>query len=324
MDSGKSEQGAGWIFAYFREVHGGTVLEESLHYAISHDGLHFTALNDNRPVWRARIDGQPISLRDPFIARGLDGEYHLLATHALPSRQLPDGRYERLDTGLPPHTGPTDLLHARSPDLVTWHDVRLVPILQSLPDAKNLWAPEFVADPSTADHLVIWSTSTGAKMWWDKAIWCARTRDFLAFSAPQVLFDPKLNIIDAHIVPHQGRWYLFYKPDSSDDTKHIHIAVSSHLEGPYQDLVTGITPTITEGPHVVRREDLGEWWLYYDHPWEKRYGLSRSRDFQGWTTSDEAQFPEDARHASVLEVSAAELARLSAAFGTDPGGAESA
>lgn len=141
------------------------------------------------------------------------------------------------------------------------------------------------------------------------------TRDFLTFGAPRVLFDPQLNIIDAHIALHQDSWYLFYKPDSSDDSKHVHIAVSSSLDGPYQDLVTGVTPTITEGPHVVRREDLGEWWLYYDHPWEKRYGLSRSRDLQHWTVSAGAQFPEDARHASVLDVSAEELERLTAVFG---------
>lgn len=174
MGSSTSAQGAGWLFAYFREVHGGTVLEESLHYAVSHDGLRFTALNHNRPVWRAGVDGQPVALRDPFIARGLDGDYHLLATHAVPSRQLPDGRHERLDVGLPPHSAPTDLLHARSSDLVSWHDVRLVPVLQGVAGVRNLWAPEFVCDPVSGDHLVIWSSSTGPNMWWDKAIWCAQ------------------------------------------------------------------------------------------------------------------------------------------------------
>lgn len=291
------------------------MLEESLHYAISRDGLHFTALNDNRPVWNASIDSQPVALRDPFIARGLDGDYRLLATHAVPTRRLPDGHYERLDIGLAPHTAPVDFLHARSTDLLTWYDVRLIPILQDIPGAKNLWAPEFVVDPVAGDHLVIWSTSTGPKMWWDKAIWYARTRDFLTFTAPQVLFDPKLNIIDAHLLPYENRWHLFYKPDSKDDSKHIHIAHSACIDGPYHDLATGITPTITEGPHVVRRDDLDEWWLYYDHPWEKHYGLSRSRDLKQWTVTSGAQFPEDARHASIIQLSAEECTRLLRAFG---------
>lgn len=290
------------------------MLEESLHYALSRDGRTFTALAGNTPVWQATVDGQSVPLRDPFVARGLDGRYHLLATRAVPAQRQPDGRYHRIGMGFAPHSGPADLLHATSDDLITWQDVSIAPVLRDVPAAKNLWAPEFVPDAQHGDHLVIWSSSVGPKMWWDKAIWCARTRDFVTYTAPRVLFDPNLNVIDAHIVPHADGYYLFYKPDSHDDTKHVNVAVSANLDGPYETVTVGATPTITEGPHVVWRDDLHEWWMYYDHPWEKRYGLSTSKDLRSWTPLEGGSFPEDARHASVLRLTEEEYERLARAW----------
>lgn len=82
------EQGP-WVFAYFRQRYEGRVeidaegrtrtvplpnpmKEEQLHFALSTDGRHWEPLNGNRPVWRQR-------LRDPFINRGPDGLWHLVA-----------------------------------------------------------------------------------------------------------------------------------------------------------------------------------------------------------------------------------------------------
>jgi len=47
--------------------------EERLHFAFSTDGRHWQPLNGNRPVWDQW-------LRDPFLQRGTDGIWHLLAT----------------------------------------------------------------------------------------------------------------------------------------------------------------------------------------------------------------------------------------------------
>lgn len=288
---------AGWLFAYFRQIYDGPVLVEQLHYALSGDGLRWEALNANRPVWRPVIDGEEHSIRDPFVDVGLDGRYHLLATHARAGWSH------------------TDLVHASSADLLTWEDARLLPVLAGVPDAKNAWAPEFVRDPARGEHLVHWTTTTGPKVWVDKCIWCARTPDFRSFSRPRVLFDPGLNVIDSSIEQREGVFHLFFKPDSRDPEKLVRVATGRSLDGPYEIASGGITPAITEGPQPVRRDDLGGWLLYYDYPWENRYGVSFSPDLLAWGPLSGTSFPLDARHGSVVPLDAGQQARLERAFG---------
>ena len=79
-----------WMLTYFRQRYptrieinakGETIevplpnpmLIAKLHIALSTDGRHWTALNDNRPVWDQFV-------RDQFIHRGSDGLWRLIAT----------------------------------------------------------------------------------------------------------------------------------------------------------------------------------------------------------------------------------------------------
>ena len=49
------------------------MLEAKLHIALSTDGRNWTPLNDNKPIWQQ-------FMRDPYVRRGPDGLWHLLAT----------------------------------------------------------------------------------------------------------------------------------------------------------------------------------------------------------------------------------------------------
>jgi hypothetical protein len=104
-----------YALAYFRQIYGGRVeideagktqvvaltdaplAVESLHLAWSRDGRHPSALNGNRPVL------PEVWMRDPFVNRGSDGWFHLVATGGHSSRHC---------------------LYARSRDLVTWEEPR--------------------------------------------------------------------------------------------------------------------------------------------------------------------------------------------------------
>ena len=112
------------MLAYFRQVYGGRVettaegeayvvaltdealCVEDMHLAWSRDGLHWTALNGNRPTLPTPAWAR--HARDPFVRRGPDGLFHLLAT---------GGR------------APTDVLYGRSEDLITWEDLRSVSLV---------------------------------------------------------------------------------------------------------------------------------------------------------------------------------------------------
>jgi hypothetical protein len=49
------------------------MLEAKLHIALSTDGRHWTPLNENKPVWEQ-------FMRDPYVRRGPDGLWRILAT----------------------------------------------------------------------------------------------------------------------------------------------------------------------------------------------------------------------------------------------------
>ena len=84
-----------WLLAYFRQAYrhkvditadagvhlipltGEHLLAEALHLAYSEDGIHWTALADNEPVLPV-VPGKR-RVRDPFLRRGFDGSFHLLA-----------------------------------------------------------------------------------------------------------------------------------------------------------------------------------------------------------------------------------------------------
>ncbi len=68
----------GYLFAYFI---GNGPGEESIHFAVSSDGFHYRALNDNQPVLDSKQISTTGGVRDPHILRGADGNtFYMVAT----------------------------------------------------------------------------------------------------------------------------------------------------------------------------------------------------------------------------------------------------
>ena len=296
-----------WMLAYFRQIYGGRVeitaegthvvplteerLEvESLHLAYSRDDLRWTALHDNRPVL-TDIAGHTV-IRDPFVGRGADGGFHLLATGG---------------------ASPRDILYARSPDLIRWVEQRSLPVMAPVPEANNCWAPEFVWDPDRQEYFVFWSSSFREAGWLDSRIWCARTADFQEFSTPRVLFDPGYTVIDATLLSHNGTWYMAFKDErfgyEHGEHRYVKIATAPALDGPYTVATGPVTPSITEGPSLFQIRDAPpRWALTYDYCMGNDYGASVSDDLLHWERVSDALFPPSARHGSVFAVTKVELA----------------
>lgn len=71
---------AGYLFAYF-EGTGLSNKQEQLRLAISENGSHWYALNQNQPIIPADQISQTGGIRDPHILRGADGQtFYLTAT----------------------------------------------------------------------------------------------------------------------------------------------------------------------------------------------------------------------------------------------------
>jgi Glycosyl hydrolases family 43 len=282
-----------YVLSYF------TTVDEALHLALSTDGRRFIPLDAGRPVLRGTVGSR--RLRDPYLGLGPGGVFHLLAT---------DG-----------WTSP-NVVHATSPDLVTWSEQELIPVMAGVDGAHNSWAPEFFLDPSTGAYHLIWSSVVDPQIpaedrdWetagQDHRIWHCTTRDFVSFSPAELFFDPGYSVIDATVAHDGGRFLMAFKDergvnDLATDHKHILITTFTHPGGAFTAPVGPVSPAAVEGPAFLRHGD--EWVLLFDHFLEDRYGAVVSSDGVRWEPT-EVDLPPGARHASVLTVPADRLPPL--------------
>jgi hypothetical protein len=314
-----------WLLTYFRQRYptrieidakGNTVevplpnpmLIEKMHMALSNDGLHWTPLNDNKPVWDQHV-------RDPYVRRGPDGLWRILSTGG--------GGKDRDKVG-------PSCLYLTSPDLIHWQVEGSLPLMKDVRNesgallARNIWAPEWFYDKKAAEYILIWSSSFEDAGWKKSRLWYCATRDWKVFTPAQVFFEPPYSVIDGTLLEHQGKYYLFHKEEEfsgkTGERRAIRVATSTNIRGPYQ-IIEGplnngqIVPVITEGPTVIKDPVKQEWLLLYDYCMTDRFGASYSKDLLHWTVEENASFPPEARHGCVSIISSDEAKALIAAFG---------
>lgn len=287
-----------YLMGYFRSGPNQMHKEEKLHYAYSRDGLHWYELNENRPVFASSL-GEGI-LRDPFIAKGADGCWHMVFTIR------PRGR---------------NIGYCRSSDLIVWEDERKLPVMEGKPDAVNSWAPEFTYDRERSQYFVYWASSCGQDLSSSKH-YAAWTADWRTFTEPALFFDPGYQTIDASLAEHEGKYYMAVKDESVVYDRRVKhpcrnvLAVADRLEGPYT-IVPGVrTPDHTEGPEFLKLEGTNRWLLFYDYWSYGKFGIMETSDFRQWRELDSSEFriPYRARHNTVFRVEEPELARLLEAY----------
>ena len=120
-----------YLFSYF------VGQSDGLHLAYSYDGLHWTALNDGRPMMTPMV-GNDRLLRDPSIVQGPDGVFHMVWTSSWHDRIIG---------------------YASSPDLIHWSEQRAIPVMEHEPEAKNSWAPELFYDKPSHTFYIYCKTS---------------------------------------------------------------------------------------------------------------------------------------------------------------------
>ncbi len=271
--------------------------EDGLHLAWSQDGYAWKALSKDQPFLRSSVGGG--LMRDPCLAQGPDGTFHLVWTTA----------WDKHGIG-----------YANSRDLTHWSEPRLLDVMAHEPLARNVWAPEIFHDSQENRWLILWSstisgrfqeTAQGGDEGYNHRMYATTTTDFVTLAPTQLFFDPGHNVIDGTIVRDGNLFRLFYKDETlSPPAKNLHMATADHPIGPYRDR----TPPITggdwaEGPSAIKLGD--RWFLYFDRYRRHRYGLITSRDLRTWQDeSDRVQFPDDFRHGTVVRVDRSLIDRL--------------
>ncbi len=277
--------------------------ETGVYFALSDDGYRWTAVRGDRPVVEPKIAG--MLMRDPFLARGPDGVWHMLWTTGW-TRSEQDGS---LTIG-----------HACSADLVRWPEQRLIPI--PLEGARNAWAPEAVWHPEQKEWIVFWASTVPGRFpegessgdqGYNHRIWAMRTRDFRTFTAPELFFDPGFNVIDSTIVRAGPRWLMVFKDERREPLrKNLRLAWASDAAGPWQAEPESFSKSWVEGPSVIRAGR--DWLVYFDHYGRpQHYGAYRTRDWKRFEdVTAKMSLPPGHRHGTVVRITRGEAARLRA------------
>jgi hypothetical protein len=282
------------LFAFFRD-NGQT----GVYFALSEDGYHWAPLNADK-AWLPPEHKDQL-MRDPYIARGADGRFHMVWTWGWRT---------------PPRLG-----YASSPDLVAWSAQREVALFAGVEGVRNVWAPEIVWDAKQKHWIVFWATTITGRFpatadavgnGLNHRIYAATTRDFATFSEPRVFFDPGYPVIDSTIVEEvKGRWRMIFKDERRTPMrKRMLVATAPAPSGPWTAGTDFVTDEWTEGPSLLK---IGAYWhMYFDHYSQPQfYGAVRTRDFKTWEDlTAKMSFPAGARHGSFLAVTRAEAERL--------------
>ena len=266
--------------------------EDGLHLALSRDGYRWEALGGDRSFLRPEVGGERL-MRDPCLAQGPDGTFHMVWTTGWRDRTIG---------------------YASSTDLVRWTGQRAIPVMAEEPTARNAWAPELFYDAAQKRWLIFWATTIPGRFpetdrtgnnGLNHRIYCVTTEDFKTFSPTQLFFDPGFNVIDATILKSGPKYYLVFKDERQNPVKKdLRLAVSDRAEGPYGEVTEPFTRDWVEGPSAIHID--GRWVVYFDQYRERRYGAVTSTDLKQWADiSSQLSFPKDHRHGSVLQIAPA-------------------
>lgn len=263
-----------------------------LRYLYSHDGYYWT----NVPgTFLAANVGAKKQFRDPSIARGPDGVFHLVWTAGW--------------------HGDQGFGCASSRDLVHWSAQQFVPVMTNEPTTENVWAPELFYDSPAGDFLVVWaSTIPGRypdgleKHDNNQRLFYTRTRDFQTFAPEREFYDGGFSVIDPFIVQAPGQYVLLCK-DNTRPQLDLRVAFGPSATGPWTNLSAPFTEKFTEGPCALR---VGpDWLIYFDVYRQKRFGAVKTRDFKTFTDiSAQVTFPPDHKHGTAIRITQSLLDHL--------------
>lgn len=281
----------GYLFTSFRGNGDG------LHFAWSADGIKWAALANDKAFVTPTIGGK--LMRDPCVLQGPDGTFHLVWT---------TGWWDKV------------IGYASSKDLIHWSEQKAIPVMEHEATAKNSWAPEIAYDPTKQEFLIFWASTipgrfTEGETTGDKGsdgtllnhrIYSTTTKDFKTFTPTKLFFNPGYSVIDSTIRKEGDTFYMIFKDETlSPPKKHLRIASSKSLEGPYEVISEPFTPAglWVEGPSIMKIND--DFILYFDKYREKRYGAMKSKDLKNWTDiTPELSFNvRDVRHGTAFKVS---------------------
>src|SRR3954468_20996534 len=192
---------ADYLFTYFTKNG-----EDGLHLAASADGYKWEKLNDGKSYLAPEV-GKSKLMRDPCVARGPDGTYHMVWTSGWNENNIG---------------------HASTRDFLVWSKEQEIPVMASEPSVRNSWAPEIVYDAEHGEFVMFWASTIPGKFTatagssesdYNHRMYYTTTKDFATFAPTRLFYDPGFSVIDATFLPSSGGRQLLVKDETRNPPK---------------------------------------------------------------------------------------------------------
>jgi hypothetical protein len=256
---------------------------EGLRLLYSEDGKNWT--DCNRTFLKPEVGSKV--MRDPSIAQGPDGEFHLVWTSGW-----------NKDRGFG---------YAHSKDLVNWSAQQFIPVMDYDTSVVNVWAPEIFYDDAGKQFIIVWASTIPYKFPKGQEdernnhrLYYTVTKDFKTFSPAKLFLDPGFSVIDSEIIKRGPNDYVLILKDNTRPNRNIKVAFANNALGPYKNVSAPFTDNFTEGPSVAK---VGkEYLIYFDAYRTKTYEAVKTEDFIHFSPATVA-VPEGHKHGTVFMVS---------------------
>lgn len=277
-----------YLFTSFNEP-----ATDGLRFLYSYNGYKWTDVG--RIFLKPEVGRQKV-MRDPSLAQGPDGTFHLVWTSSW-----------RGDQGFG---------YAYSNDLIHWSEQRFLPVMEYDTSTVNVWAPEIFYDKPTRRFIIIWASTIPYKFPKgaeeeknNHRLYYTTTKDFKKFSKTKLVFDPGYSSIDATILQRGKKDYVMVFKDNTRPMRNIKVAFSTKATGLYSNESDSFTPLFCEGPSVAKVGN--DWLIYYDSYKAGIYGCAKTTDFKTFTdVTNEVEVPKGHKHGTIIMVNEITLNNL--------------
>ena len=303
-----------YLFVHFRERR--TPDGEQVYFGVSRDGFHWEQVNDGNPVLWSFLGEKGV--RDCTIIRcKQDGKYRIFATDLSLAYNFKQKYHFHWPTVA--RNGSKCLSMWESEDLLHWSEQKLIQLGDE--NFGCLWAPDVFFDPQQQDYVLHWSSSHACNDYGDMGIYFSRTKDFLEFTKPRLLYQKNdAGVIDSAIYTENGKYFMFLKSDNNPER--IILMQADLAEGPYtrveafDESMRAIEAGLYEGPTATRLEN-GKWCLFLDFYGTDAAGqgyvpfLADSMDSGVFIRSDAAfSFPYGYKHGTIIPITTDEYEKI--------------
>ncbi len=285
---------------------------EQIYFSVSIDGISWKTLNGGRPVLRSTLG--ETGVRDPYILRGEDGRFYIIATDlSIHYRHGDKEMWKNCQK-----SGSKNIVVWESDDLVSWSAARLARVAKD--NAGCAWAPEAIYDVEKGEYMVFWASKTADDDYKVQRMYRSYTKDFKTFSNPEMFIDGgEVSNIDTTVTSYDSIYYRFTKNESKSS---VNMMKSMSLDGPWTDVSTYTLGDMTgyEGPTVYKLNGEDRWCLLLDN-YAKGQGYKPfvTDDITKgvFTNAEDFDFDAKYRHGTVMPITGEEYARLIKTYSTD-------